>query len=198
MNLFMKLISARNDLDSYSNEDLNKLITLTFDQVFDINRSAYHLSILEVFNTSYSSSSSTTTVSALIKQISDLREWIDQRNIHNLHLYAGKQLAIEAWRQAVEISLGLMTNQGQYDSGNNNNTVKRSLNQSMISVPSYLYSELFSLLRNNGDGIDVGNGPNNMSQYKFQLRPVPLLCLDVLILLLSQVRVTFYLLKLCK
>ncbi|CAH8493360.1 unnamed protein product [Schistosoma haematobium] len=187
MNLFMKLISARNDLDSYSNEDLNKLITLTFDQVFDINRSAYHLSILEVFNTSYSSSSSTTTVSALIKQISDLREWIDHRNIHNLHLYAGKQLAIEAWRQAVEISLGLMTNQGQYDSGNNNNTVKRSLNQSMISVPSYLYSELFSLLRNNGDGIDVGNGPNNMSQYKFQLRPVPLLCLDVLILLLSQI-----------
>ncbi|CAH8493175.1 unnamed protein product [Schistosoma rodhaini] len=188
MNLFMKLISTRNDLNSYSNEDLNKLITLTFDQVFDINRSAYHLSILEVFNTSYSSSSSsTTTVSALIKQISDLREWIDHRNIHNLHLYAGKQVAIEAWRQAVEISLGLMTNQGQYDSGNNNNnTIQRSLNQSMISVPSYLYSELISLLRNNSDG-DVGIGSNNMSQYKFKLRPVPVLCLDVLILLLSQI-----------
>ncbi|XP_018645529.1 LOW QUALITY PROTEIN: hypothetical protein Smp_163040 [Schistosoma mansoni] len=187
MNLFMKLISTRNDLDSYSNEDLNKLITLTFDQVFDINRSAYHLSILEVFNTSYlSSSSSTTTVSALIKQISDLREWIDHRNIHNLHLYAGKQVAIEAWRQAVEISLGLMTNQGQYDSGNNNNTVQRSSNQPMISVPSYLYSELISLLRNDGDG-DIGIGSNNMSQYKFKLRPVPVLCLDVLILLLSQI-----------
>ncbi|KAK4473719.1 hypothetical protein MN116_002615 [Schistosoma mekongi] len=185
MNLYMKLIISRNDLDSYTNEDLNKLTGLTFDQVFDINVSAYHLSILEVFNVSSLTSSITTlpAASALMKQISSLCEWIDTRNMHHLHLYAGKQAATEAWRQAVEISLGLLTNQVQYGS-----TVQRSISQSMMtSVSSYLHSELMSLLINSGD-VNVGGSSSNISQYKCQqLRPVPVLCLDVLSLLLSQI-----------
>ncbi|KAH8849173.1 Nuclear pore complex protein Nup205 [Schistosoma japonicum] len=186
MNLFMKLIISRNDLDSYTNEDLNKLTALTFDQVFDINVSAYHLSTLEIFNASSLTSSITTlpTASALMKQISSLCEWIDTRNMHHLHLYAGKQAATEAWRQAVEISLGLLTNQVQYGS-----TVQRSISQSMMtSVSSYLHSELMSLLLNSGDVDVVGASSGNISQYKGQqLRPVPVLCLDVLGLLLSQI-----------
>ncbi|TNN18940.1 Nuclear pore complex protein isoform 2 [Schistosoma japonicum] len=184
MNLFMKLIISRNDLDSYTNEDLNKLTALTFDQVFDINVSAS--STLEIFNASSLTSSITTlpTASALMKQISSLCEWIDTRNMHHLHLYAGKQAATEAWRQAVEISLGLLTNQVQYGS-----TVQRSISQSMMtSVSSYLHSELMSLLLNSGDVDVVGASSGNISQYKGQqLRPVPVLCLDVLGLLLSQI-----------
>ncbi|CAH8468150.1 unnamed protein product [Schistosoma turkestanicum] len=218
MNLYMKLISTRIDLDNYTNDDLNKLITLTFDQVFNVTTSAYHLSNLEVFNTPYaslSSSSATATAtlssttamtinktlqSELMKQISALREWIDHQNVHILHLYTGKQAALEAWRQAVEISLGLLTNQAQYNSGDNNsNTVQQSLNQSIIPVSNYLYSELISLLRynnqnnnhnNNGYDVDIDvgiNEANHLTRYKCQLRPLPVLCLEVLILLLSQI-----------
>ncbi|CAH8459245.1 unnamed protein product [Heterobilharzia americana] len=169
MSLYIKLVGLRSDMDTYTHEDLNRLLTLTFEQVFDVSISAHDLSSLELFN----AASSSTSVSTLIKQISAVREWIDTRNIHGLQLYVGKQAAIEAWRQAVEISLGLLTNQPYYG-----NKVQKS-SQLVPCVSSYLHSELISVIR---DG-----GLNDSIECKPQLRPVPVLCMDVLVLLLSQI-----------
>nr|CAH8823218.1 unnamed protein product [Trichobilharzia regenti] len=185
MNLYIKLVGLRNDLDNYTNDDLNKLLMLTFEQVFDINVSAHHLASLEVFNCTSAAAATTTTsatIPMLIKQISAVREWIDTRNVHGLLLYAGKQAAIEGWRQAVEISLGLMTDQLGYGGAG---TKQISGGQSFSSVSSYLYSELMSSQKR--DVGSINNSSSNVLDSKLQLRPMPALCMDVLILLLSEI-----------
>ncbi|VDP78336.1 unnamed protein product [Echinostoma caproni] len=45
---------------------------------------------------------------ALAQDLVQLGRWIESRNDHRLTLGAGKQAALEAWRQVVEISLGLL------------------------------------------------------------------------------------------
>ncbi|KER24811.1 hypothetical protein T265_07599 [Opisthorchis viverrini] len=94
--LYLKLLASRTTLGPVSAEDFANLFAVAYEDTSS-------------HPTTQRPSVGTPSLIELAQDLRKLCQWIEARNVHRLHLYAGKQTAFEAWREVVEIGAGVLT-----------------------------------------------------------------------------------------
>lgn len=106
-----------------------------------------------------------------------LRHWIESRNNYRIILGAGKQAALEGWRQVVEISLGLLVSP-------TGETLMHSITQSATST---MLMSMTSDLSGALGGLDSFRLTGSAAAASVHPRAPQLICLDVMGKLLFEV-----------
>ncbi|TPP63754.1 hypothetical protein FGIG_01796 [Fasciola gigantica] len=112
----------------------------------------------------------------LAQDLALLRRWIESRNNYRLILGAGKQAALEGWRQVVEISLGLLVSPA---GGALMHALTQSTNSTMLMS---MTSDLSGVL----GGLDSVRLTGPTATASVRPRAPQLICLDVMSKLLSE------------